>query len=68
MTPHALIAPARLAGQPVLQTQSDERLVDLVRAGCESSRDESVSSGSGSGSSGSGSSGSGSGSSGSDSN
>src|SRR5918997_152447 len=33
MTPHALIAPARLAGIPLLRTQSDERLVDLVRAG-----------------------------------
>jgi len=33
LTPHALIAPARLAGVPVLRAQSDERLVDLVRAG-----------------------------------
>ena len=33
MTPQALIAPARLAGAPLLRTQSDERLVDLVRAG-----------------------------------
>lgn len=33
MTPHALLAPARLAGAPLLRTQSDERLVDLVRAG-----------------------------------
>ncbi len=33
MTPHALIAPARLAGAPLLRGQSDERLVDLVRAG-----------------------------------
>ena len=33
MTPHALIAPARLAGIPLLRTQTDERLVDLVRAG-----------------------------------
>lgn len=33
MTPHALIAPARLAGIPLLRSQSDERLVDLVRAG-----------------------------------
>jgi len=32
MTPQALIAPARLAGAPLLRTQSDERLVDLVRA------------------------------------
>jgi RNA polymerase sigma factor (sigma-70 family) len=35
MTPRSLIAPARLAGQSVLRTQSDERLVDLVRAGSE---------------------------------
>jgi RNA polymerase sigma factor (sigma-70 family) len=35
MTPNALLAPARLAGQPILRTQSDERLVDLVRAGSE---------------------------------
>ena len=35
MTPHALLAPARLAGQPVLRGQTDERLVDLVRAGNE---------------------------------
>ncbi|HZI91715.1 MAG TPA: sigma-70 family RNA polymerase sigma factor [Thermoleophilaceae bacterium] len=33
MTPQALIAPARLAGAPLLRAQSDERLVDLVRAG-----------------------------------
>jgi RNA polymerase sigma factor (sigma-70 family) len=33
MTPQALLAPARLAGQPILRSQSDERLVDLVRAG-----------------------------------
>jgi RNA polymerase sigma factor (sigma-70 family) len=33
VTPHALLAPARLAGQPVLRSQTDERLVDLVRAG-----------------------------------
>jgi len=33
MTPHSLLAPARLAGVPLLRTQSDERLVDLVRAG-----------------------------------
>ena len=33
MTPHALIAPARLAGIPLLRAQSDERLVDLVRSG-----------------------------------
>jgi RNA polymerase sigma factor (sigma-70 family) len=35
MTPRSLLAPARLAGQSVLRTQSDERLVDLVRAGSE---------------------------------
>ena len=35
MTPQALLAPARLAGQPILRSQSDERLVDLVRAGYE---------------------------------
>jgi RNA polymerase sigma factor (sigma-70 family) len=35
MTPKALLAPARLAGRPVLRSQSDERLVDLVRAGSE---------------------------------
>jgi RNA polymerase sigma factor (sigma-70 family) len=35
MTPKSLLAPARLAGQPVLRSQSDERLVDLVRAGSE---------------------------------
>jgi RNA polymerase sigma factor (sigma-70 family) len=35
MTPHALLAPGRLAGRPVLRTQTDERLVDLVRAGSE---------------------------------
>ena len=35
MTPHSLLAPARLAGKSVLRTQSDERLVDLVRAGNE---------------------------------
>ena len=33
MTPRALIAPARLAGATLMRTQSDERLVDLVRAG-----------------------------------
>jgi len=33
MTPKSLIAPARLARRPVLATQSDARLVDLVRAG-----------------------------------
>jgi RNA polymerase sigma factor (sigma-70 family) len=35
MTPRSLFAPARLAGQPILRTQSDQRLVDLVRAGVE---------------------------------
>jgi RNA polymerase sigma factor (sigma-70 family) len=35
MTPRALLAPGRLAGRPVLRTQTDERLVDLVRAGSE---------------------------------
>lgn len=35
MTPHAVIAPARLAGNCLLRSQSDERLVDLVRAGNE---------------------------------
>ena len=33
MTPWALIRPARLAGSGLLRTQSDARLVDLVRAG-----------------------------------
>ncbi len=33
MTPWALISPARLAGTGLLRTQSDARLVDLVRAG-----------------------------------
>ena len=33
MTPKALLHPARLARRPVLSTQTDERLVDLVRAG-----------------------------------
>jgi len=33
MTPKSLLAPARLAGVPLLRSQSDERLVDLVRAG-----------------------------------
>ena len=36
MTPRSLIAPARLARAPVLATQSDDRLVDLVRAGHDS--------------------------------
>jgi len=35
MTPRALFHPARLARRPVLSPQSDERLVDLVRAGSE---------------------------------
>jgi RNA polymerase sigma factor (sigma-70 family) len=35
MTLHAPIAPGRLAGEQVLRTQSDARLVDLVRAGSE---------------------------------
>jgi RNA polymerase sigma factor (sigma-70 family) len=35
MTPQSLLAPARLAGRQLLGTQSDERLVDLVRAGNE---------------------------------
>src|SRR4051795_4190137 len=35
MTPRSLFAPARLAGQPILRSQTDERLVDLVRAGNE---------------------------------
>jgi RNA polymerase sigma factor (sigma-70 family) len=33
VTPRALHAPARLAGLGLLRTQSDERLVDLVRSG-----------------------------------
>jgi RNA polymerase sigma factor (sigma-70 family) len=33
MTPKSLLAPARLAGVPLLRSQTDERLVDLVRAG-----------------------------------
>jgi len=35
MTPRALFHPARLARRPVLSTQSDGRLVDLVRAGSD---------------------------------
>ena len=35
MTPRSLLAPARLARQPVLRTQTDARLVDLVRAGSD---------------------------------
>ncbi|MDQ1686810.1 MAG: hypothetical protein QOC82_3547, partial [Frankiaceae bacterium] len=33
MTPRRLIEPARLAGTALLHTQTDERLVDLTRAG-----------------------------------
>ncbi|MDX6699655.1 MAG: hypothetical protein QOE65_3052 [Solirubrobacteraceae bacterium] len=33
MTPRVLIEPARLAGSSVLRCQTDDRLVDLVRAG-----------------------------------
>ena len=33
MTPRSLIEPARLAGTALLHTQTDERLVDLTRAG-----------------------------------
>src|SRR4051812_30355432 len=33
MTPRRLIEPARLAGTAVLRTQSDDRLIDLVREG-----------------------------------
>jgi RNA polymerase sigma factor (sigma-70 family) len=33
VTPWAIVSPARLAGPRLLRTQSDERLVDLVRAG-----------------------------------
>src|SRR3954453_23845475 len=33
MTPRRLIEPARLAGAALLHTQTDERLVDLTRAG-----------------------------------
>jgi RNA polymerase sigma factor (sigma-70 family) len=35
VTPKYLLKPARLAGSPLLATQSDERLVDLVRGGSE---------------------------------
>jgi RNA polymerase sigma factor (sigma-70 family) len=35
MTSRHLLAPARLAGSKLLLTQSDERLVDLLRAGSE---------------------------------
>src|SRR5436305_1103032 len=37
VTPRRLIEPARLAGTSLLRTQSDARLVDLVRAGHDSS-------------------------------
>ena len=43
MTPKYLLKPARLAGSPLLATQSDERLVDLVRAGSEPAFDAIVS-------------------------
>jgi ferritin-like metal-binding protein YciE len=33
MTSRTLLAPARLAGRSVLQSQADERLVDLALAG-----------------------------------
>jgi RNA polymerase sigma factor (sigma-70 family) len=36
VTPQYLLKPARLAGPRLLQTQSDERLLDLVRSGSES--------------------------------
>ncbi|MFL5868915.1 MAG: sigma-70 family RNA polymerase sigma factor [Thermoleophilaceae bacterium] len=35
MTPRALLAPGRLAGQSLLRTQTDERLLDLAAAGSE---------------------------------
>lgn len=35
MTPETLIAPARLAGGCLMRAQSDERLIDLIRAGNE---------------------------------
>src|SRR5215210_6762996 len=35
MTSRSLLAPARLAGQSVLRTQTDERLGDLAREGSE---------------------------------
>ena len=43
MTPKYLFKPARLAGSPLLATQSDERLVDLARAGSEPAFDAIVS-------------------------
>ena len=42
MTPQYLLKPARLAGSPLLATQSDDRLVDLVRAGSEPAFDAMV--------------------------
>src|SRR4051794_31556570 len=35
MTSRSLLAPARLAGQSILRTQSDERLADLAREGSD---------------------------------
>lgn len=35
MTPRAVLEPASLAGAALLRCQTDERLVDLARAGCE---------------------------------
>ena len=35
MTPRSLLAPARLAGQSALRTQTDERLVDIASTGSE---------------------------------
>ena len=43
MTPRHLLAPARLAGSRLLATQSDERLVDLLRAGSDPAFDAIVS-------------------------
>jgi len=43
MTPHYLLKPARLAGSSLLATQSDDRLVDLVRSGSEPAFDAIVS-------------------------
>jgi RNA polymerase sigma-70 factor (ECF subfamily) len=33
MTPHSLLAPAKLGGQPILRAQTDERLVQLSQEG-----------------------------------
>src|SRR5687767_12894967 len=33
MTPHSLLAPAKLGGQPILRAQTDERLVQLSQDG-----------------------------------